>query len=237
MYRIIVDSCHYNNDHAGIKELMPNNGSFKEKFDLNCIGRGDEGGTLCLRISRANHDCNANADHWYDKTFKVVILFAHRDIAEGEEITINYQLFNDISCNVSAELSRMVLHNKWGIICPNNCICYDKEIQKVIDRSRLIDAKIMTLAFGHSQQALDYVTELLSNHGTIKSSLLNKTRSLYDGFQVAIMQKKSLSAAKPYIQELYAIQSAIMSPDSAEVKRTEGLMNDMSTHPNYLIFG
>lgn len=208
-----------------------------EKFDLNCIGRGDESGTLCLRISRANHDCDANADHWYDKTFKVVVLFAHRDIAEGEEITINYQLFNDISCNVSAEFTRMVLHNKWGIICTNNCICYDKEMQKLISRSRQIDAKIISLAFGHTQQALDFVIELMSNHQTIKSSLLNKTRTLYDGFQVAIMKKKTLSAAKPFIQQLYAIQSAIMSPESSEVKKTEGLMNDMSTHANYNIFG
>lgn len=93
---------------------MPNNGSFEEKFNLNCLGRDDGSASLCLRISRANHDCNANAGHLYDETFKVVVLFAQRDIAEGEEITISYQLFNDVSCNITAENSRLVLQKKMG---------------------------------------------------------------------------------------------------------------------------
>ncbi len=90
---------------------------------------------------------------------------------------------------------------------------------------------------GNSIKALDFVTELMSNHEIIKSALLNIARTLYDGFQVAIMRKKTLNRAKSFIEQLYAIQSAIMSPESFEVKKTERFMNNPSTHHNYLIFG
>lgn len=65
---------------------MPINGTFKEKFGLNCIGHDDGNDVVCIRILRA-------------KTFNVVVLYARRDISEGEEICINYQVFNDISQN------------------------------------------------------------------------------------------------------------------------------------------
>lgn len=218
---------------------MPVNGTFKEKFDLNCVGLGDaDSAALCLRISRANHDCNANADHWYDETFKVVILFAQRDILEGEEICINYQMFNDVSRSISAQMSRMVLQSKWGITRPMNCFCYDKQIEKLVARSKELDKKIANLAAeGNSQQALDIVNELMSNHTILNSSFLNKTRTLYDGFQVAIMRKKTLHAAKAFIRKLYEIEKAIMSPESSAVKKHERLMNDITSHPNYLILG
>lgn len=231
-YRIIVDGCHAVNDHPAIKDLMPINGTYKEKCNLNCVGRGDGRPALCLRISRANHDCNANADHWCDETFNAVVLFAQRDIAEGEEICINYQLFNDISSNVSAQQSRHLLRTNWRIICAKNCFCYDKEIEKLIARSRELDRRILRLGLqGKSQQALDTVNELLVNHDILGSSLLNVTRTLYDGFQVAVMNETTSKAAKTLIEKLHAIQSAIMSPESSAVKDTERLMSD-----NY-IFG
>ncbi len=45
-YRIIVDCCRFGNDHRAIKDLMPKNGSYQEKYDLNCIGRGDGSGVV-----------------------------------------------------------------------------------------------------------------------------------------------------------------------------------------------
>lgn len=229
LYRIIVDCCHHGNDHPAINDLMPIAGTYEEKFELNCIGHDNGESSLCLRISRANHDCNANAGHWYDETFKVVVLFAQRDIAVGEEITINYQLFNDISCDVSADMSRFALQTKWGIICPMNCICYDKEVEKLITKARQLDKQIVRLAEqGKSLQSVNIVKELIKIHETIKSSLLNKSRTLYDGFQVAVMQKKSLDAAKSFLDQLHRIQSAVLSPESSAVKKTEGLMKTFS---------
>lgn len=237
-YRIIVDCCRTKNDHQAIKDLMPINGTFKQKFDLNSLGRDDGSAALCLRISRANHDCKANADHWYDETFKVVILYAQRDIAEGEEICINYQLYNDISKEVTAQQARFVLQNKWGITCPMNCFCYDKEMEKIITRSRKLDQKIIGLASqGNVSQALDNVTELLNNHDIVGSSLLNKARTLYDGFQIVIMKKTTFKTAETLVKQLYEIQSSILSPESSAVKETERKMNDFSSHHNYLRLG
>lgn len=236
-FRIQVESCHNENDHAAIKDLMPIDGSFQQKFDLNGIGLGNGNSALCLRISRANHDCKANADHWYDETFNVVILYSEREILEGEEICINYQLHSDISVNVSAELARAVLQNKWGITCPMNCFCYEKDIEKLIAKSREIDEKIIRLASqGKPLEAFDLANQLIRNHEILGSCTLNKTRTLYDGFQVGIMKKKNVKSAKQLIEKLYEFQSAILSPDSNVVKETERLMNDVTSHRNYLIF-
>ncbi|KAG4077672.1 hypothetical protein HA402_015715 [Bradysia odoriphaga] len=238
LYRIMVDGCCSNENHPGVKDLLPVNGSFGDKFFLNCIGLGenDGGSCLCLRISRANHDCKPNADHWYDETFKAVVLFAQRNIAEGEEITINYQLFDDISGNVSAATSRSVLQNKWGIVCAKDCFCYNTQMQTLIARSRELDEKIFNLASqAKSQQALELVKQLLVNHEILGSSYLNKKRTLYDGFQVAVMRKNTLGAAKKYIKEVYAILSAVLSPESSLVKDKKRLMDDITTHSNYLI--
>lgn len=236
-YRMLVDPCHTENDHAAIMDLMPINGSFQQKSDLNEVGLGNGNSAICLRISRANHDCKANADHWYDETFNVVILFSERDILEGEEICINYQLHTDVSENVSAQVARSVLQHKWGILCPMNCFCYDKDMENLIAKSREIDGKIMRLALqGKSIEAFDLANQLIKNNEILGSSALNTTRTLYDGFQVGIMKKRTLKAAKLLIEKLYAIQSAILSPDSSVVKQTERVMKDVTSHRNYLIF-
>lgn len=100
-------------------------------------------------------------------------------------------------------------------------------MEKLIARSREIDGKIMSSYLERNAlRALNLVNDLMSNHEKMESSLLNKTRTLYDGFQVAVMTEETLSAAKSFIQQLHSIQSAILSPESSAVKRTEALMND-----------
>lgn len=236
-YRIIVDGCRIReSDHPAIKDLMPANGTFEEKFVLNRLECDEEKDAICLRISRANHDCNPNADHWYDASFSVKVLYAQRDIAEGEEICINYQLHNDISRNISAVQARTVLETKWGIVCPESCSCYNKEMEQLTIKCRELDVKIYSLAKqGKSEEALIFVNELLKNHEIRKSSFLNISRTLYDGFQIAIMKKKTVKAAKKFIDEKYALQSAILSPESLDVKETQLLKNDFARHRNYLI--
>lgn len=241
LFRIMVDGHCKNEGHPGVKDLMPHDGSYQDKLLLNSIGLGDgdDGdGALCLRISRANHDCKPNADHWYDKTFKAVVLFAVRDIAQGEEITITYQLSDDITIDMSAQMGRMILKNKWGITCPKDCSCYDENMKKLRDRSRELDKQIFALASeGKSQQALEYVKELINNHKILGSSMLNQQRTLYDGFQIAVMRKSSLGAAKKYIKEVYSIMSAVLSPQSSEVQEKKRMLDDITAHRNYLILG
>ena len=76
--RIIVDATYANeHSHEAIKDLEPKNGSLRDKFELNCFecGEVEIKKLVCLSISRVNHSCIFNADHFYDEKFNVKILF------------------------------------------------------------------------------------------------------------------------------------------------------------------
>jgi len=76
-YRIIVETC-VELTHPKVMDLMPEGGTLDEKWKLNILGCGandDISDALCLRISRANHSCNANAGHFYDNDLKVCLYF------------------------------------------------------------------------------------------------------------------------------------------------------------------
>jgi len=76
LYRIIVEGG-VHKEHPGVADLMPENGSFEEKFQLNVLGCGladednHELGILCPRMSRLNHSCDPNATHFFDNSVKV----------------------------------------------------------------------------------------------------------------------------------------------------------------------
>lgn len=67
--RILVDACQLSPDaHPATKDVLPEGETnLQEKCYLNAVG----GGELCLRISRANHDCLPNAAQFHCDTFKV----------------------------------------------------------------------------------------------------------------------------------------------------------------------
>lgn len=236
LYRIVVDGCCSKKDHPAVQDLMPVNGTYEEKFALNRVGISNNDLALFLRISRVNHDCKPNADHRYDETFKAVVLFAQREIAEGEEITINYQQSHDIAETMTASTARLALQNKWGIVCSEDCFCYDIEIQALIARSRDLDAKICTLALqGNSQleQALEVVKELMRHHETLGTSFMNRERTLYDGYQISA-KSKNLRLARDYIERVYAIASVTLSPESLKAKEIEQQMEEINIQCNYL---
>jgi hypothetical protein len=102
--RIMVDVVRELNDPT-IADLMPLEGSATDNFQLNALGCGElDKSVLCVRIARANHACDGNASHFYDETFDVKILFAERDIQQGEEICINYVAFTDYSDSASTPI-------------------------------------------------------------------------------------------------------------------------------------
>jgi len=235
-FRIIVDA-ESSLDHPGFKELMPLDGSAHEKFHLNCLGSDDlSKSLLCLRIARANHECDANASHYYDETHRVKILFAERDIPVGEEICINYQSCTDFSKNQTPLSARCILQLKWGIVCNDDCFCQNVDLEKMVQKGRKLDGQIFSLASSrNSIGALRAVRELLEIHTSIHSSWISKMRTNYDGFQVAIMQKRTLRQADEFIRQAYEIKAAITSPNSEEALKFKMFMNNPSTHNNYLI--
>jgi len=74
-YKIIVEPV-VDETHPGVADLMPLNGSLEKKYAFNMFGpmkneNGVEIAVVSLRLSRVNHSCVPNADHFYDKYAKV----------------------------------------------------------------------------------------------------------------------------------------------------------------------
>jgi len=244
--RIMVDGLR-SPSHPGIQDLMPIGGTLTDKINLNslsCSGNKNDhsqGSAICLRIARVNHACNANANHWYDPTFGVKILFAERDIEVGEEICINYMPFNDCSNEVLACEARFFLEMKWGIICKDYCSCRSAAVrdrEALIEEARNTDKRINQLSSkGNDAMAIREVDRLLSLHDTIGSSYISRKRTYYDGFQVAVMKRRSLKRAKDFALKAYEIEAATTSPNSERSLELLKWSEDPRTHPNYLMFG
>jgi hypothetical protein len=119
-------------------DLEPSGGTTSQKFDLNCIG-SQKSPSICLKIARVNHSCSPNASYILDEKFKVGILFAERDIIAGEEITVSYISFKNLSQKLSAESFRQELNKKWAIDCPAECDCRDTGKWQQYVKARAMD--------------------------------------------------------------------------------------------------
>ena len=122
---------------VAVAALQPVNGSLQDKFGTNAmLGKnpltGEEEGLLSIRMARSNHSCDGNSFHYYDPILAVRFLIARVEIKAGEEITHTYARIYDPVTGMSAEEMRDVLEKQWGIKCPDNCVCLDREaVEKV----------------------------------------------------------------------------------------------------------
>jgi hypothetical protein len=91
------------------------------------------------------------------------------------------------------------------------------------------------LAQNNAAAALRAVKRLLTVHDSMNSSWIGRSRTLYDGFQIAIMQKKTLPEAKWFIKQACDIQAEIFSEEYSVAKRYQELFLNPEKHRNYLI--
>ena len=106
---------------------------------------------------------------------------------------------------------------------------------KSVDKAKDLDSKVLHFAtMGNTDRALEAVQQLLDLHEVIRSSLLHKKRTYYDGFQIAVTKRKHFPEARMYIQEWYDIMLCISHPKSPNMLKGEMWKNDLSTHHNYL---
>lgn len=220
-----------------------------EKFSLNEISgknHPEKKSYVALRISRANHSCHRNADYTFDDGAGVQVLFATRNIQEGEEICTSYSSACDINidrsetCNFfSPNLSEKdILRTKWGITCPADCVCKDEEIKALVIKGTkmFIEAERMVRVDKHAA-AFKLITEVLSIHDQIESSPLSKGTTHYSAFQIAIMSRKTVAQADQHIRFLCDLYSAVCPYSTSRAARCLELKNNPEKHRNFLIFG
>jgi hypothetical protein len=106
---------------------------------------------------------------------------------------------------------------------------------KGVEKANDLDSKISQFArIGDTEIALEAVKQLLAQHEVIRSSLMDKKRTYYDGFQIGVTKREHFPEARKYSQELYDIMTCILHPKSPNTLKYEMWKNDLSTHQNYL---
>lgn len=221
-----------------VAALEPKGGGLRQKLELNELGCGEEElPVLCIRLSRANHSCRDNASHWYDSKFQVKVLTAVREIQPGEEISISYTHFDNFSNFLTPEKSRSILQQKWGIVCPSDCLCRNEVFLKKLGEATELDRSIFQLISQcrpNPDLALVKVERLLKMEEELDAQPMSRYRTLHDAFQVAVMQGKTLSKARAFARRAYEIAASVVHPTSHDAVNLKNLAEDPSSHPNYL---
>jgi hypothetical protein len=237
LFRILVEGPR-NVDFPAVHDLMPHGGSLQDKRKLNQLSNGDGTSSLCLRISRANHDCGGNANHFWDPTYHVKILFSEREIQEGEEICFSYTSQGDISegGGMSREQARAILRLQWGIVCPSTCVCHDEAVEELKKECSELDKDIVSAAkMKKVERALACAKRLLKYEEQYGYSWITKQRTYYDAFQVAIMKGKTVKEGLEYMRKSCDIEESILHPASEACRLHKGYVQKPSSHRNYLI--
>lgn len=234
--RIMIEHAYFSpSDHPAIADLMPASGTLKQKFELNSLSCGPDvdQSVVCLRLSRANHSCRANAGHIYDSKHGVKVLFAERGIKAGEEICIAYVAFNDFSLSKERAQADALFLRKWGIICPEDCACKELVLLELVEEGRRLDRDIMARASNPGN--INLVKRLLQIHDEVRTSWISKNRTLYDGFQVAISRRRTLQQGMEWIKKSHEINVAMTCESSDESEKSKQYLKNPRLHMGYLL--
>ncbi|KYR00237.1 hypothetical protein DLAC_03396 [Tieghemostelium lacteum] len=220
-----------------INALMPHEGTLQEKWDLNSFYREESGDNLGIRLARVNHDCRNNATNKFITDLNAFILIAIRDIQEGEEISIQYHFYNDISTSKGYRDAReQVIREKWSVNCLESCICRDKVLAERIQKAHELDSMIPTMPMKTEEQikrVLKNVDLLLKESEQISNGIMALSRTYYDGFQIAILHKKTYPLHKMYIQKYLESCEIVDSKLSSTYQQALKYYQNPSIHRNH----
>lgn len=228
-------------------DLAPEGASLDIKFFVNSFTGNEflDGGKdyVAVRISRSNHNCRPNVGHVYDDKARVQILFAQRDIHPGEEVCLTYCSFANFKPErISArpipeeefQAVRNMLLSFWGITCSKECFCNDHSIQQLVLEGRKLDKEMKALAEkGWTEDALLAGEKLVDIQTTLNVSWLDKARTNFFCFQIALQRRKTLQRARKHIQAAYDVYKTIC-PYSENTLKYERLLDHPETDDNYL---
>ena len=212
-----------------------NGGDLDAVFLRNEYG-GRDGPVIGLRLSRVNHDCDPNAMKVADDDRGVNVVVALRDIRAGEEVTIAYLPCDDPSTDREPDEARAILRQHWLIECPSACRCRDEALAARVARARALDARIFELG-GRCDVAgaVAAAHELLAlfDEAGLPRLHMARARTLFDAFQVAVMQRARAAEAAGFLRRALEIHARCFHPTSAGVADYERLARDPSQHANY----
>ena len=213
------------------------------KINTNAISLGPSGpstqGGICVRMSRVNHRCDNNADHYFirhtGRTNGVCALFATQAIRANEQILIDYTGRLSPGHTIEEHASRLLV--QYGITCTPECACKSDAYQRNIRRANELDASIIALGSqGEGRQALKAAKELLALYDEMGGVSMNAyKRTYYDAFQVAVMSRCTIAEASGFIKSARAMDLLMAGYDTEDGLRFRDLIADPSCHRNYMM--
>jgi len=218
---------------SAILDLMPHDTEdIEAKFSLNSIGIGASSNEchIFLNMSRVNHHCTGNADHYYIAEHGVKILTACRAIQAGEEITFSYINF------MTHPQYYPYLEKKWKFVC--NCsACADGSVFYKLMQLQPLDQKITQLGRARQfDEALAVGREMLQIYDALQASPLLYMRTYYDMFQLTVTRTCTLKMAQEYIDKAYSTAVMVFGDrDIREVRRFKVIKEDIKKYNAYLL--
>jgi hypothetical protein len=230
----------YPNVTQEIGLLEPLGASISDIYRLNMVAsnsdQGEEGG-ICVRMSRANHSCRANAYHHYVQKYNVKVLYIGAPVSKGEEILISYVDF--LSPERTRVPASMVLQGKWGITCPPECRCQDEKFLELAREIQELDTQILNFgSMGQANAAYHAAETLLARLTTLQAGgpvfVTIWTRALYDLFQIGIMSRKNRKAGIEHLKKAATLKIVTHGLDDVETQKYIRYSENPSSHRNYM---
>ncbi|OXA63451.1 SET domain-containing protein 5 [Folsomia candida] len=228
--RIMVDGWRPNNPLGAklINDMEPAGGTFLDKVNVNGFRAENPSHVICARLARVNHNCAANAFHLMGAESRVKILFSLKDIEKGEEICIAYSWLDDERFSkdpVPTDGIRRALEKDYGIVCPLDCICRDKEIQTLAKERNQLFERVNDWAASDIEgspsvlsSVISAVKRLLEISETVPILSMRIVDCLLNGYYAAKM-KGDNRTARQFLKRCKTLTELMYHPESEKNTR------------------
>jgi len=124
---------------------------------------------------------------------QVVILLALQGIKKGEEIFISYFGYEDLRRTMTSEMARHLLRTRWGIICDQDCLCFNQaHLQKIKQGRELDKALIMLGSPQNLAEAISAAEKCVELQKGLNFSWIIVKRTLEDGLVITVKDMRSV---------------------------------------------
>lgn len=224
---------------AAFRRLAPDGGTDMQKRNANaftCPEAGPNTSGIFVTMSRINHDCIGNCMRYYDHKHRVRRLTASRAIALGEEITISYMPIasdGDLQLTRTAAVRCAALRSSYGFDCRCRA-CSDADVGEKVERvHELLDQVQLRCnemrvdaAIRAGEQNLKLIDEL-GLDAALRAFVFS------DLFQVAVMQRSKMAAARRYAAQVVTNATAAYGEEDDMVVKYKRYAEKPETFPMY----
>ncbi|KAF7192271.1 SET domain-containing protein 5 [Pseudocercospora fuligena] len=196
------------------------------------LGPSSDIGGIFPLVSRLNHSCLPNAQHAYNERQRRMLVHIIRPITSNEEITLSY-IPGGPSSQRQLELKQNFLFACTCELCslpPSE----KRKSDERLSRAAVLDSQIGSprLVYTSPVQALHSAHELSSIYQLEQILDLRLPRLYYDAFQIVAMHS-DLARAREFARLARDSRRICEGPESEELERLEGLMEDPRRFENW----